>query len=224
MTTSILECFAHLLHISRLLPTRRIVTRGGARVRGIVPSKRFAKEMHWEADLERRLLYRLEGSQRVTDAYTQPLTVSIPSVGGQFRLHAGCPRRRQFGTAGLCRMQATHRVAKPAASRAPGSHRPTPQIRRHPVHRRDGSQPQRPRCRAELLAARHRSLRQGQRASPASKPSPHRRASARLLRRAGVLARHTWCALCARARSTLFRHTPAAGSNSAADVAARGEL
>jgi hypothetical protein len=223
VTNSILERFAHLLAIPRLLPTRRIVTRSGARVRGIFPSYRFGKGLHWEADLERRLLYRLEASQRVTEACTQPLTVSIPCDGRQFRVHAGCPHRRSLGCIGLCRVQAAGGAQGPDASRSPGSHRPAPPRSRRALYRGHGRQSRRSHRRAELLAARHRSLRQDYCAGAASKPSRDRNQPARSLWRTAVIAWHSWRAQCARAWAALRRHPPATRLQSAADIAARGE-
>lgn len=225
MTTSILDQFAHLLDIPRLVRPRRVVTRSGARVRGIFPSRRFGKEMHWEASLERRLLYRLEASLRVCDACTQPLTVSIPSFdGGPFRVHAGCDRLRSVGNAGLCRVQALGRAAESETASASGSHRPTPEVRGHSIHRRDRRQPQRPRCRAELLAARHCPFRQGHRHDTAADARRHRGAAAHVLRAIANMGRNAWSALCARTRSALFRYSSAVGRRRPVDVGTRGEL
>ncbi len=94
MTTSLMERFALLVGRDPLFRPRRIVTRSGARVRGIFPSHRFSRALHWESALERALIYRLECSWLVVDACTQPTTVSVPSADGtRFRLHTrrACP-------------------------------------------------------------------------------------------------------------------------------------
>ncbi len=61
---------------------RRLVTRGGRRVRGIFPSKKFNRRMHWESSLERDLIHRLEASWLVIDACTQPTTINIRHLNG----------------------------------------------------------------------------------------------------------------------------------------------
>lgn len=84
MTTSLLERFALLVNQDPLFRPRRIVTRSGVRVRGIFPSVRFNRTLHWESALERDLIYRLESSWLVSDACTQPTTVRVPSADGDF--------------------------------------------------------------------------------------------------------------------------------------------
>ena len=91
-----------------LPPPRRIVTRSGLRVRGIFPSRRFDRAMHWESSIERDLIYRLEASWLVVDAVTQPLTIQIPSGmldGQRFRLHTGCCVSNSLWPTDLHRMQ-----------------------------------------------------------------------------------------------------------------------
>lgn len=91
MTTSLLEKFARLVNQDPLFRPRRIVTRSGVRVRGIFPSVRFNRTLHWESALERDLIYRLESSWLLSDACTQPTTVSVPSAdGARFQLHTRC--------------------------------------------------------------------------------------------------------------------------------------
>lgn len=114
MTSSIVTKLAYLLDLDPNLRPRRIVTRSGVRVRGIFPSRRFNREMHWESALERELINRLEASWRIADAATQPITMPITSLaadGHQFRLHPGLgtdkwarsPAMRRMQTPMLCR-------------------------------------------------------------------------------------------------------------------------
>lgn len=116
--TTLLSDFARLLDHDPSRRPRRVVTRGGIRVRGIFPSQRFQKALHWESDLERRLIYRLEASWRVQDVCTQPLTVSIPCVdGSRFRLHTGRSHERRTRVHRLYRVQ----TQLPVGERKPSS-------------------------------------------------------------------------------------------------------
>lgn len=125
MTTSLLERFTLLVNQDPLFRPRRIVTRSGVRVRGIFPSTRFNRTLHWESTLERDLIYRLESSWLLSDACTQPTTVSVPSTDGtRFQLHT---RRAGFDNsrpALLHRMQAILQAVRPLAfSEAQGNRR-----------------------------------------------------------------------------------------------------
>lgn len=83
MTTSLAAQLALLTGQDPAFRTRRLVTRSGRRVRGIFPSKRFNRGMHWESSLERELNYRLEASWLVADACTQPTTINIRHLDGK---------------------------------------------------------------------------------------------------------------------------------------------
>lgn len=63
---------------------RNIVTRSGARVRGIYFSARFRRGLKWESRLERRLIKACDVSWLVRDALTQPITWTIPDGDGSF--------------------------------------------------------------------------------------------------------------------------------------------
>lgn len=110
MTSSIVEKLAYTLDLNPNVPPRRIVTRSGVRVRGIFPSRRFDREMHWEAPLEREVINRLEASWWTADAATQPITMLIPSLtadGHHFRVHPRLCASRRARTHGMRRMQAS---------------------------------------------------------------------------------------------------------------------
>lgn len=82
MTTSLKGRFAQLVGQDPSFRPRRVVTRGGHRVRGIFPSARFKRPMHWESGLQWDLVYRLEASWLVTDACTRPTTINVALADG----------------------------------------------------------------------------------------------------------------------------------------------
>lgn len=127
MTTSLLEKFARLVNQDPLFRPRRIVTRSGVRVRGIFPSVRFNRTLHWESALERDLVHRLESSWLLADACTQPTTVSVPSADGtRFQLHTRCAGFDQARPALLPRVQAVLQTVRPVSfSEAEGHRHPS---------------------------------------------------------------------------------------------------
>ncbi|NVM89652.1 hypothetical protein FHT32_003309 [Variovorax sp. SG517] len=82
MTTSLRSRFAQLVGQDPSFRPRRVVTRGGHRVRGIFPSARFKRSMHWESGLQWDLVYRLEASWLVADACTRPTTMNVTLADG----------------------------------------------------------------------------------------------------------------------------------------------
>lgn len=157
---TLIEEFALRLGQDAGTPTRRIVTRGGIRTRGIFPSARFSRALHWESDLERRLLARLEASWRLQDACTQPLTVSVPCPGGsRFRLHArrACARREFH--ARLHRVQTATRPGRPGAIRAPSTRPPPLTFSGHRLPGGHGRRLERPGTQRQLSAHGARAAR-----------------------------------------------------------------
>ena len=141
MTSSIVKKLAYLLDLNPNLRPRRIVTRSGVRVRGIFPSTRFNREMHWEAPLEREVINRLEASWRIADAATQPITMPIPSLtadGHQFRLHPGLGTSRWARTSRLHRMQTPVLCRRARSSSQTHSHQVAAGTSRHLVCRHYG--------------------------------------------------------------------------------------
>lgn len=69
--------------LSKFKP-RRLITRGGSRVRGAYPSVRFPWELSWETPQERRLIRVAELSQSILELRTQHVTLNIPEANGGF--------------------------------------------------------------------------------------------------------------------------------------------
>ncbi|MCJ9671440.1 hypothetical protein [Neorhizobium sp. SHOUNA12B] len=82
MTTSLKGRFAQLVGQDPSFRPPRVITRGGHRVRGIFPSARFKRPMHWESGLQCDLVYRLEASWLVADACTRPTTINVALEDG----------------------------------------------------------------------------------------------------------------------------------------------
>lgn len=144
MTSSIVKKLADLLELNPNIRPRRVVTRSGVRVRGIFPSRRFNREMHWEAPLERELINRLEASWRIADAATQPITMTIPSLatdGHQFRLHPGLGTNRWARSTAMRRMQASVLCRRAKHSSQARRYQAAAGTSRHWVFCRNGERP-----------------------------------------------------------------------------------
>jgi hypothetical protein len=63
---------------------RRIVTRSGARVRGIHPSLRHKKSLSWETVDERALIKAMDASEATTELASQVVTLEITGDGSKF--------------------------------------------------------------------------------------------------------------------------------------------
>lgn len=181
--TTLLADFADLLDLDPTVRTRRVVTRGGVRVRGIFPSERFRKALHWESDLERRLLYRLEASWRVQEVCTQPLSVSIPCIdGSRFRLHARRDCARCKGNHRVRGVQTPLRAQERKPSSSADTYRPTPRLSGHCICRRDGRQPCQPGRNSKRLADGQGLARSRMRSCPVGDSRSNRLISANQLR------------------------------------------
>lgn len=65
--------------------TRNLVTRSGARVRGIHHSRRFSLSLPWETPEERTLIEVLDASAATTELLSQPAQLEIPAETGSFQ-------------------------------------------------------------------------------------------------------------------------------------------
>lgn len=223
--TTLLADFADLLGHDPTVRPRRVVTRGGVRVRGIFPSERFRKALHWESDLERRLLYRLEASWRVQEVCTQPLAVSIPCIdGSRFRLHARRDCARCKGDHRLRGVQTPLRAQKRKPSSSADTYRPAPRLGGHCICRRDGRQPCQPGRDSKRLADGQSLARSRMRSCHVGDSRGHRLAPASQLRTTTGADRCTKGGRSHCPRRSLRRHPSPHGPQRTAHDLARGEL